>query len=54
MGIGLVLLSSAEGLHNTQVGDYGREAVDHGAINLSQGYPDFAAPAELKNKAGRS
>ena len=22
-------------------------AADHGAINLSQGFPDFAAPAEL-------
>jgi aminotransferase len=28
-----------------------RLAMQHGAINLSQGYPDFAAPAELKEAA---
>ena len=26
----------------------------HGAINLSQGYPDFSAPAELKEAARRA
>ncbi|HVG37968.1 MAG TPA: aminotransferase class I/II-fold pyridoxal phosphate-dependent enzyme [Pyrinomonadaceae bacterium] len=28
-----------------------REALKHGAINLSQGFPDFAAPAEIKRAA---
>jgi aspartate/methionine/tyrosine aminotransferase len=28
-----------------------RLAMEHGAINLSQGFPDFAAPAELKEAA---
>ncbi len=28
-----------------------REAMKHGAVNLSQGFPDFAAPAEIKQAA---
>jgi len=28
-----------------------RLAIEHDAINLSQGFPDFAAPAELKEAA---
>ena len=28
-----------------------REAMKHGAVNLSQGFPDFAAPAEIKRVA---
>jgi len=28
-----------------------REALKHGAVNLSQGFPDFAAPADVKQKA---
>ena len=28
-----------------------REAAKHGAVNLSQGFPDFAAPEEIKRKA---
>src|SRR5215468_641800 len=28
-----------------------REALKHGAVNLSQGFPDFAAPADVKRKA---
>jgi aspartate/methionine/tyrosine aminotransferase len=28
-----------------------REALKHGAVNLSQGFPDFAAPAEIKRAA---
>ena len=31
-----------------------RQAMLHGAINLSQGYPDFSAPAELKEAARRA
>ena len=28
-----------------------REALKHGAVNLSQGFPDFAAPADIKQVA---
>src|SRR4030095_2392685 len=28
-----------------------REALKHGAVNLSQGFPDFAAPADIKHVA---
>jgi len=28
-----------------------REALKHGAVNLSQGFPDFAAPDDIKRKA---
>jgi L-glutamine---4-(methylsulfanyl)-2-oxobutanoate aminotransferase len=28
-----------------------REALAHGAVNLGQGFPDFAAPADIKEKA---
>src|SRR6476660_9913306 len=28
-----------------------REALKHGAVNLSQGYPDFPAPSDIKQKA---
>ena len=28
-----------------------REALKHGAVNLSQGFPDFAAPEDIKRVA---
>ena len=28
-----------------------RQAMLHGAVNLAQGFPDFAAPAEIKQAA---
>lgn len=31
--------------------DMSRQALQYGAVNLSQGFPDFAAPAELKKAA---
>jgi aminotransferase len=31
--------------------DMTRQALLHGAVNLSQGFPDFAAPEELKRAA---
>ncbi|HKP73072.1 MAG TPA: aminotransferase class I/II-fold pyridoxal phosphate-dependent enzyme [Pyrinomonadaceae bacterium] len=31
-----------------------REALKHGAVNLSQGFPDFAAPADIKQAAMRA
>jgi aspartate/methionine/tyrosine aminotransferase len=29
-----------------------REALKYGAVNLGQGFPDFAAPDDIKQKAG--
>ena len=34
--------------------DMTRQALQHGAVNLAQGFPDFAAPAELKQAAQRA
>src|SRR5919202_5655316 len=31
-----------------------REAIKYGAVNLSQGFPDFAAPEEIKRAAMRA
>src|SRR5919206_213612 len=31
-----------------------REALKHGAVNLSQGFPDFPAPAEIKRAAAEA
>src|SRR5215216_3953671 len=31
-----------------------REAMKHGAVNLSQGFPDFPAPQEIKDAAARA
>ena len=31
-----------------------RLAMEHGAINLAQGFPDFAAPTEVKEAASRA
>ena len=28
-----------------------REALKYGAVNLSQGFPDFSAPADIKRRA---
>src|SRR5580658_10935820 len=28
-----------------------RQAIEHGAVNLAQGFPDFSAPAEIKRAA---
>src|SRR5690606_26626010 len=31
-----------------------REAVKYGAVNLGQGFPDWAAPADIKQKAAEA
>ena len=31
-----------------------REALKHGAVNLSQGFPDFSAPADIKRAASEA
>src|SRR5205814_8479040 len=33
------------------IGEMTREALKHGAVNLSQGFPDFPAPAGVKRAA---
>ncbi len=30
-----------------------REALKYGAVNLGQGFPDFAAPFDIKEKLGK-
>jgi len=43
-----------DGLVESVIREMTRLALQHGAINLSQGYPDFAAPAEIKEAAKRA
>lgn len=42
------------GLVESVIREMTRLALQHGAINLSQGYPDFPAPAEIKEAAKRA
>ena len=39
------------GFTESVIRDMTRQALLHGAVNLSQGFPDFPAPAELKQAA---
>ena len=41
----------ASGLAESVIREMTRLALQHGAVNLSQGYPDFPAPEELKQAA---
>src|SRR5436853_4420988 len=41
----------AERFTESVIREMTREALKHGAINLSQGFPDFAAPADIKERA---
>jgi aminotransferase len=43
-----------DGLVESVIREMTRLALQHSAINLSQGYPDFAAPAEIKEAAKRA
>ena len=43
-----------DGLVESVIREMTRLALQHGAINLSQGYPDFSAPAEIKEAAKRA
>lgn len=47
---------SAKALRFTEsvIREMTREALKHGAINLSQGFPDFPAPEEIKRAAARA
>jgi aspartate/methionine/tyrosine aminotransferase len=42
------------GLVESVIREMTRLALKHGAVNLSQGYPDFPAPAEVKEAAKRA
>jgi aminotransferase len=45
------LSAKAEQFTESVIRDMTRLALQYGAVNLSQGFPDFAAPAEIKNAA---
>jgi aspartate/methionine/tyrosine aminotransferase len=42
------------GLEESQIRDMTRLAIELGAINLAQGFPDFESPAEIKEAAARA
>jgi aspartate/methionine/tyrosine aminotransferase len=44
----------AESFTESVIRDMTRLAIKHNAINLAQGFPDFAAPAEIKEAAKRA
>ena len=46
-----MLSAKAEKFTESVIREMTRLALKHGAVNLSQGFPDFAAPAEIKDAA---
>ncbi len=46
-----MLSAKAEQFTESVIREMTRLALKHGAVNLSQGFPDFAAPAEIKEAA---
>jgi aspartate/methionine/tyrosine aminotransferase len=46
-----MLSAKAERFTESVIREMTRLAMKHGAVNLSQGFPDFAAPAEIKEAA---
>ena len=46
-----VLSSKVEHFTESVIREMTRKALEHGAMNLSQGFPDFPAPAEIKQAA---
>lgn len=46
-----VVSRKAQHFTESIIRDMTRQALQHGAVNLSQGFPDFAAPEELKRAA---
>jgi aminotransferase len=49
-----MLSAKAEQFTESVIREMTRLALKHGAVNLSQGFPDFAAPAEIKEAAQRA
>src|SRR4029077_7478213 len=43
--------SKAASFTESVIREMTREAVKYGAVNLGQGFPDFAAPEDIKQKA---
>src|SRR6202521_1984675 len=48
-----MLSAKAEQFTESVIREMTRLALKHGAVNLSQGFPDFAAPEEIKEAAGK-
>jgi len=46
-----MLSAKAEQFTESVIREMTRLALEHQAVNLSQGFPDFAAPAEIKEAA---
>src|SRR5580658_11352864 len=46
-----MLSSKAEKFTESVIREMTRLAMQYGAVNLAQGFPDFAAPAEIKEAA---
>jgi hypothetical protein len=46
-----MLSAKAEQFTESVIREMTRLALEHEAVNLSQGFPDFAAPAEIKEAA---
>src|SRR5690348_18373376 len=46
-----MLSAKAEQFTESVIREMTRLAMKHGAVNLSQGFPDFAAPEEIKDAA---
>src|SRR6202165_5079931 len=46
-----MLSAKAEQFTESVIREMTREALKHGAVNLSQGFPDFAAPEDIKRVA---
>ena len=42
------------GFQESVIRDMSRRAMQHGAVNLAQGFPDFAAPDFVKDAAVRA
>jgi aspartate/methionine/tyrosine aminotransferase len=49
-----MLSAKAEQFTESVIREMTRLAMKHGAVNLSQGFPDFAAPAEIKEAARKA
>src|SRR6266513_518384 len=49
-----MLSAKAEQFTESVIREMTRLALKHGAVNLSQGFPDFAAPEEIKEAARRA
>src|SRR5499425_1627478 len=49
-----MLSAKAEQFTESVIREMTRLALKHGAVNLSQGFPDFAAPEEIKEAARKA